>query len=142
MKTISAKKAEVARKWFIVDADGKVLGRMASEIASLLRGKHKPIYTPHVDTGDFVVVVNAGKVQLTGRKNEEKMYYRHTGWQGHLNEMNAATVRARKPELMVKHAVKGMLPRGNLGRAMLKKLKIYSTAEHPHEAQKPEALRS
>ena len=140
MKTVSAKKGEVARKWFIVDADGKVLGRMASRIATILRGKNKVEYTPHVDTGDFVVVVNAAKVRLTGSKEDDKMYYKHTGWQGHLNEMPASELRARHPERMVQVAVKGMLPRGTLGRAMLKKLKIYPTGEHPHAAQKPETL--
>ena len=140
MKTVSAKKNEVERKWFMIDADGKVLGRMASRIASVLRGKHKAVYTPHVDTGDFVVVVNASKVRLTGNKGHDKMYYHHTGWQGHLNEMTADELRAHKPEQIIEKAVKGMLPRGNLGRAMLKKLKVYATAEHPHTAQTPETL--
>ena len=140
MKTVSAKKENVEHRWFIMDADGKVLGRMASRIATVLRGKHKAIYTPHVDTGDFVVVVNANKVRLTGKKESDKMYYHHTGWQGHLNEMPACAVRESDPERLVHDAVKGMLPRGNLGRAMLKKLKIYATAEHPHAAQKPETL--
>jgi len=140
MKTISAKKNEVPRQWFIMDADGVVLGRMASKIASVLRGKTKVIYTPHIDTGDFVVVVNAAKVHLTGNKGAKKIYYKHTGYQGHLNEVTADEMRAKKPEKMVELAVKGMLPRGNLGRAMLKKLKVYATAEHPHSAQKPVAL--
>jgi large subunit ribosomal protein L13 len=140
MKTVSAKKSEVQRKWFLVDANDVVLGRMASRIASVLRGKHKVMYTPHVDTGDFVIVVNAEKVKLTGNKEEDKVYYRHTGWQGHLKEATAARMREKHPEEIVEIAVKGMLPRGNLGRAMLKKLKVYRTAEHPHSAQKPEVL--
>jgi len=140
MKTVSAKKNEVARKWFVVDASGVVLGRMASKIASILRGKNKVEYTPHVDTGDFVIVINAEKVKLTGNKEEDKIYYRHTGWQGHLKEAPASRMRERHPEQIVELAVKGMLPRGNLGRAMLKKLKVYRAAEHPHSAQKPEAL--
>jgi large subunit ribosomal protein L13 len=140
MRTISAKKEEVERKWFIMDADGVVLGRMATRIASVLRGKHKVTYTPHVDTGDFIVVVNASKVRLTGSKGQDKMYYDHTGYQGHLESMNANELRAHKPEKIIELAVKGMLPRGNLGRAMLKKLKVYATAEHPHAAQKPETL--
>ena len=140
MKTVSAKKNEVARKWYVVDANGVVLGRMASKIASILRGKNKVEYTPHVDTGDFVIVINAEKVKLTGNKEEDKIYYRHTGWQGHLKEAPASRMRERHPEQIVELAVKGMLPRGNLGRAMLKKLKVYRAAEHPHSAQKPEAL--
>jgi large subunit ribosomal protein L13 len=140
MKTVSAKKNEVQRKWFIVDANDVVLGRMASRVASVLRGKHKVEYTPHVDTGDFVIVVNAEKVKLTGNKEDDKIYYRHTGWQGHLKEATAGRMRERHPEEIVELAVKGMLPRGNLGRAMLKKLKVYRTAEHPHSAQKPEVL--
>ncbi len=140
MKTVSAKKNEVERKWFIVDAEEKVLGRLASQVASVLRGKHKVIFTPHVDTGDFVVVVNAEKIRLTGSKEEQKYYYHHTGWQGHLNAESAAEKRAKKPEDIIKIAVKGMLPRGNLGRAMLKKLKVYAGGEHPHAAQKPDVL--
>ena len=140
MKTISAKKHEVVRKWYLVDADGKVLGRMASKIASILRGKHKVAYTPHVDTGDFVVVVNTERVKLTGKKEEAKVYYHHTGWQGHLKSAPAARMRERHPERIIEIAVKGMLPRGNLGRAMLKKLKVYRAGEHPHAAQKPETL--
>jgi large subunit ribosomal protein L13 len=140
MKTVSAKKNEVLRKWFVVDANGVVLGRMASKIASILRGKNKVEYTPHVDTGDFVIVINAEKVKLTGNKEEAKIYYRHTGWQGHLKEAPASRMREKHPEQIVELAVKGMLPRGNLGRAMLKKLKVYKGAEHGHSAQKPEAL--
>ncbi len=140
MKTVSAKKNEVSRKWFLVDANGVVLGRMASKIASILRGKNKVEYTPHVDTGDFVIVINAEKVKLTGNKEEDKIYYRHTGWQGHLKEAPASRMREKHPEQIVELAVKGMLPRGNLGRAMLKKLKVYRAAEHPHSAQKPETL--
>ncbi|MBN1962941.1 MAG: 50S ribosomal protein L13 [Deltaproteobacteria bacterium] len=140
MKTVSAKKNEVKRKWFVVDADGKVLGRMATKIASVLRGKHKVEYTPHTDTGDFVIVVNASKVKLTGNKENDKMYYHHTGWQGHLNSASASTVRAKHPERIIEAAVKGMLPRGTLGRAMLKKLKVYGEGEHPHKAQLPEVM--
>jgi large subunit ribosomal protein L13 len=140
MKTAMAKKEDVARKWFIVDAKGKVLGRMASSIASVLRGKHKTDYTPHVDTGDFVIVINAGEVRLTGNKLEDKKYYHHTGWQGHIEDETAAELRARKPEQMVTLAVKGMLPTTTLGRHMLKKLKVYSGSEHPHAAQQPQPL--
>jgi large subunit ribosomal protein L13 len=140
MKTTSAKKEDVARKWFIVDAEGKVLGRMASKVATILRGKHKTDYTPHVDTGDFVVVINAGKVKLTGKKLADKLYYHHTGWQGHIESENAETLLARKPERVVEIAVKGMLPTTTLGRYMLKKLKVYPGAEHPHAAQRPEPL--
>ncbi len=140
MKTAMANKETVEPKWFVVDADGKVLGRMASKVATVLRGKHKASYTPHVDTGDFVVVINAGKVRLTGNKLEDKKYYRHTGWQGHLEEETAGGLRARKPEEMIKIAVKGMLPTTTLGRHMLKKLKVYAGSDHPHAAQRPEPL--
>lgn len=141
MKTVSIKTSDVTRKWFVVDANDVVLGRMASKIANVLRGKHKVQYTPHVDTGDFVVVVNAEKVKLTGAKLNDKKYYRHTGWQGHINDESAASLRSRKPEELVRLAVKGMLPTGNLGRHMLKKLKVYRTGEHPHTAQVPEAMK-
>jgi large subunit ribosomal protein L13 len=140
MKTLSAKKEEVARRWYVVDAKGLVLGRLATRIASVLRGKHKPTFTPHVDTGDFVIVINADKVKLTGKKEEEKMYYDHTGWAGGIVERNAAKVREREPTAMIERAVGGMIPRGNLGKAVLSKLRVYASAEHPHAAQKPEPL--
>ncbi len=140
MKTVSAKKEEVARKWYIVDAKDQVLGRMATRIAAVLRGKHKTIYTPHVDTGDFVIVINADKVKLTGNKEQDKMYYDHTGWAGGIVERNAAKLREREPTEMVTRAVEGMIPRGNLGNAICTKLKVYASSEHPHAAQKPEPL--
>jgi len=140
MQTRSAKKEEVERRWYVVDASEKVLGRMSTRIAMVLRGKHKPIYTPHVDTGDFVVVVNADKVRLTGNKEEDKMYRHHTGWVGGLVSLPTHIVREQKPTRIIEDAVKGMLPRGPLGRAMLRKLKVYAGTEHPHAAQKPEEL--
>ncbi len=140
MKTVSAKKEEVARKWYIVDAKDQVLGRMATRIATVLRGKHKPIYTPHTDTGDFVIVINADKVKLTGNKEDDKMYYDHTGWAGGIVERNAAKLREREPTAMVERAVAGMIPRGNLGNAVIGKLRVYAAGEHPHAAQKPEPL--
>ncbi|MBI5510810.1 MAG: 50S ribosomal protein L13 [Deltaproteobacteria bacterium] len=140
MRTKSAKKHEVVRQWFIVDAKDKVLGRLATRVATVLCGKHKTCYTPHTDTGDFVIVVNAQKVKVTGRKETDKMYYTHSGWQGHIFDQNLEEVRARKPERIVELAIKGMLPKGNLGRAMYAKLKVYAGADHPHTAQKPEAL--
>ncbi|HET9700571.1 MAG TPA: 50S ribosomal protein L13 [Burkholderiales bacterium] len=140
MKTISAKPLEVQRDWYVVDAQGKVLGRLASEIARRLRGKHKAIYTPHVDTGDFVVVVNAEKVRVTGRKATDKMYYRHTQFAGGLKTDSFEKLQARRPGRVLELAVKGMLPRGPLGYAMIKKLKVYAGAEHPHSAQQPRAL--
>lgn len=140
MKTISAKPLEVQRDWYVVDAQGKVLGRLASEIARRLRGKHKVIYTPHVDTGDFVVVVNADKVRVTGRKATDKMYYRHTQFAGGLKSDSFEKLQARRPGRAIELAVKGMLPRGPLGYAMIKKLKVYAGAEHPHSAQQPRAL--
>ncbi len=140
MKTFSAKPAEVERDWFLVDASGKTLGRLASEIARRLRGKHKPEYTPHVDTGDYIVVVNADKVQVTGRKTTDKIYYRHTGYVGNLKSVTFEKLRAEHPERVLQLAVKGMLPKNPLGRAMIKKLKIYAGNEHRHEAQQPRAL--
>ena len=140
MKTQSAKLEDVERKWFVVDAEGQVLGRLASNIASILRGKHKPIFTPHVDTGDFVVVINAEKVKLTGRKETDKLYQHHTGWIGGLVTQTAAEIRKKAPEDLVKKAVKGMIPRGPLGRQVFTKLKVYAGGEHPHSAQKPETL--
>ncbi|MDD5724250.1 MAG: 50S ribosomal protein L13 [Syntrophales bacterium] len=135
MKTYSAKKEDVARDWYLVDADGKVLGRLAVEIARRLRGKHKPVYTPHIDTGDFIVVVNAEKVSLTGNKLTDKTYYHHSGYPGGLKSTTADKLLAEKPEEVLRGAVKGMLPKNSLGRQMLKKLKVYKGDKHPHEAQ-------
>jgi large subunit ribosomal protein L13 len=140
MKTYSAKAGEVKHGWFVVDAQGKVLGRLASQIAIRLRGKHKPEYTPHIDTGDFVVVVNAAKLRVTGNKELGKKYYRHTGFPGGIRESNLAKVRATHPRRLLQRAVKGMLPKGPLGYAMLRKLKVYADGTHPHTAQQPQAL--
>lgn len=140
MKTQFAKKGEVERKWLLVDAEGQVLGRLASQIAARLRGKHKPVFTPHVDTGDFVVVVNADKVRFTGRKLDQKVYYRHSNYPGGLKSETLKERLEKKPEEVVRDAVWGMLPKNRLGRTLIKKLKVYSGAEHPHEAQKPEPL--
>ena len=142
MKTYSAKKEDVVRKWVLVDADGKILGRLASEVASLLRGKHKPIFTPHVDTGDHVVVVNAEKIRLTGRKLVQKVYYHYTGYPGGLRSTTAGKLLSEKPERIIQKAVRGMLPKNKLGHAMLKKLKVYRGPQHPHQAQKPEAVQA
>jgi large subunit ribosomal protein L13 len=135
-----AKPNEVNRKWYIVDAEGKTLGRLATSIATILKGKHKPEYTPHVDTGDYVIVVNCEKVCLTGKKLDNKMYYRHTGYPGGLKSMDYRTLLEKKPEMAIFKAVKGMLPHNKLGRKMIKKLKVYKGSEHPHAAQKPEPL--
>jgi large subunit ribosomal protein L13 len=132
-----AKPHEVERKWYVVDAKGKTLGRLASEVATILRGKHKPTYTPHVDTGDFVIVINASQVELTGKKLQKKIYYRHSGYPGGLKAISAGDLRATKPERMIELAVKGMLPKTKLGRAQFKKLKVYAGPEHPHQAQQP-----
>ncbi len=140
MSTQVAKKAEVTRKWFVVDLKGKVLGRTATEIARVLRGKHKVIYTPSVDTGDFVIVLNADKLKLTGNKMADKQYYHHTGYPGGIRSINAAKLLEKKPEELVKKAVRGMLPKNTLGREMLKKLKVYAGSEHPHAAQQPKEL--
>ena len=140
MKSFIAKPAEVERKWYVVDADGKTLGRLASEVASVLRGKNKPTYTPHVDCGDYVIVINAEKVAVTGKKRNEKIYKKHTGYPGGLREITFDKLQQKKPEEIIRHAVKGMLPDGALGRQMFKKLKVYAGAEHPHTAQKPEIL--
>ena len=140
MKTFSAKPAEVERDWYIIDATGKTLGRMASEIAHRLRGKHKPEYTPHVDTGDYVVVVNAEKVAVTGKKATDKIYHSHTGYPGGLKSISFEKLIEKAPERTIQSAVKGMLPRNPLGRAMFKKLKVYAGNEHPHTAQQPKAL--
>lgn len=140
MSTQVAKQSDIQRNWFVVDMEDKVLGRVATEIARVLRGKHKPIFTPSVDTGDFVVVVNASKVKLTGNKLADKMYHRHTGHPGGLKSINAEKLLASKPEELIKKAVKGMLPKNKLGRQMFKKLKVYGGAEHPHDAQAPKNL--
>jgi large subunit ribosomal protein L13 len=140
MKTYQAKKEELEYKWYLVNADGKVLGRLATELAKILKGKNKPTYTPHVDTGDFVIVVNAGKVTLTGKKMKDKIYYHHTGYPGGIKEMNAEKLLAKKPTEMIRMAVRGMLPKNSLGRQMLRKLKIYGGPNHPHDAQKPISL--
>jgi large subunit ribosomal protein L13 len=139
MKTLMAKKGRVEQKWHLVDASGKPLGRLASRVAILLRGKHKPIFTPHVDTGDFVVVVNAEKVSLTGKKWRDKLYIHHSGYPGGLKSISAGKMREKKPERLVTMAVQGMLPKNKLGRKMIKKLKVYSQEAHPHQAQQPEA---
>lgn len=140
MKTYSAKPSEVRREWLVIDATDKVLGRLASDIAHRLRGKHKPEYTPHVDTGDHIVVVNAEKVQVTGRKTTDKVYYRHTGYPGGIKEQTFAELRDTHPERIIETAVKGMLPRNPLGRAMFKKLHVYAGPEHKHQAQQPKPL--
>lgn len=140
MKTFIANKDNVEREWYLVDADGKILGRLASEIASRLRGKHKPVYTPHADAGDFIVVVNAEKISLTGKKLSDKNYYHHTGYPGGIKSITAEKLLKAKPEELLRTAVKGMLPKNTLGRAMLKKLKIYKGSVHPHDAQEPKVL--
>ena len=140
MKTYVAKEQEISKKWYLVDAKDRVLGRLATQIAMRLRGKHKPIFTPHADTGDFIVVINANKVTLTGRKWDKKIYYRHTGYIGGLKEITAKKLLEKKPEDILRFAVRGMLPKNSLGRRQMKKLKIYSGSEHPHEAQQLEKL--
>jgi large subunit ribosomal protein L13 len=138
--TVSVPSEAIERRWHVVDAGGKVLGRLASQIAHVLRGKHKPVYSPHVDAGDFVIVINAASVRLTGRKLEGKVYYRHTGYPGSVRETTAGEMLQKHPERVIEKAVRGMLPKNALGRRMLRKLKVYSDADHPHTAQKPEAL--
>jgi large subunit ribosomal protein L13 len=140
VKTYSAKAAEVQREWHLIDASGKSLGRLASEIASRLRGKHKPIFTPHVDTGDYIVVVNAAHMRITGRKMDDKLYHRHSGYIGNMRTMTLGDMMKKSPEQVLKLAVKGMLPRNPLGRAMAQKLKIFAGPEHPHQAQQPTPL--
>ena len=137
-KTLSAKPAEVERAWHVIDAENQVVGRLASRVASLLRGKHKPNYTPHVDMGDFVVVVNADKVRFTGGKEDDKQYFSHSGYPGGVKTITPRKVRAKKPTFIVENAVRGMLPRTKLGRQMFKKLKVYAGPDHPHEAQQPQ----
>ena len=138
MKSYIAKPADIDHKWYVIDAEDKTLGKVAAEIAMILRGKKKPIYTPHVDCGDYVVVVNAEKVAVTGKKEKQKIYKGHSGYPGGLKETTLAELRAKKPEEIIRHAVKGMMPKGKLGRQMFKKLKVYAGPEHPHAAQNPE----
>lgn len=140
MSTFIARKDEAERNWVLVDAKDQVLGRLAADVASILRGKTKPTYTPFIDVGDFVVIVNAEKVRLTGRKMEQKMYYRHSGYMGGLKERTARQVMEKRPEEIIRHAVKGMLPKNSLGRSMFKKLKVYVGENHPHEAQQPQTI--
>ncbi len=142
MKTYLAKKSEITADWYCVDASGQVLGRLAAQVSRLLMGKHKPIYTPHLDTGDHVVVINADKVMFSGKKREQKVYYRHTGYPGGLKSITAKKLMQQKPEAAVRLAVRGMLPKNTLGRQMFKKLKVYAGANHPHQAQQPIALES
>ena len=140
MRTFSAKPGEIERKWFVVDASGQVLGRLASQVAQVLRGKHRPTFTPHVDTGDFVVVINADKIKLTGEKMTQKLYHRWSGIPGGFKSEAARLVMAKKPDFIIRKAVWGMLPKNVLGRQLITKLKVYAGAEHPHAAQKPETL--
>lgn len=138
--TYMAKPNEIERKWYVVDASGQTLGRLASQVAAILRGKHKPTYTPHVDTGDHVIIINADKIALTGNKWEDKKYYRHSGYPGGLKVRTAREMREKHPERMLELAIRGMLPKGSLGRKMFKKLHVYAGSEHPHQAQQPEVL--
>ena len=140
MKTFSAKSETVKRDWYVVDASGKTLGRLASEVARRLRGKHKPEYTPHVDTGDYIVVINASNIHVSGNKEQQKTYYHHTGYPGGIKSISLGKLRDKAPERIIEKAVKGMLPKNPLGRAMYRKLKVYSGSEHPHQAQQPLAL--
>ena len=140
MKTFMASPATIDRKWYVVDAEGCTLGRLASEVASVLRGKNKPVFTPHVDTGDYVIVINAEKIKVTGKKLDQKIYYSHSDYVGGMKETTLREMMNKKPEKVIELAVKGMLPKGPLGRQMIKKLHVYAGAEHGHEAQKPEVL--
>ena len=140
-KTFSAKKEGVKRDWLLVNASGETLGRLATKVAMILRGKHKPIYTPHVDTGDFVVIINAEKINLTGKKMENKRYYHHTGYPGGIKSITVKDLLKKEPQSVIKFAVKGMLPKNPLGRMMIKKLKVYSGEEHPHQAQNPKQIK-
>ncbi len=140
MGTFSAKAEEVRRDWFLIDADGKTLGRLATEVASRLRGKHKPIYTPHVDTGDYIVIINAEKIKVTGNKAKNKVYYKHTGYIGNLKSITFEKLIKKAPERVIEMAVKGMLPKNKLGSAMYKKMKVYAGPEHNHQAQQPQLL--
>ena len=135
MKTYSTKASDILRKWHVIDATGEILGRLATKVAILLRGKHNPLYAPHLDTGDFVIVVNAAKIRVTGKKAEQKIYYRHSGYPGGLKSTSLAELRQKHPTRVIEHAVKGMLPHNRLGSAMLKKLKVYAGPDHPHQAQ-------
>jgi large subunit ribosomal protein L13 len=140
MHTVSIRKEDVVHKWYVVDAENQVVGRLASEVAKILRGKHKPLYTPHVDTGDYVIIINADKVVFTGNKWAQKLYRWHTGYTGGYREVTAEKMRQRRPERIVEHAIRGMLPKTKLGRAMFRKLKVYAADTHPHTAQQPEPL--
>ena len=140
MKTMSAKTVPEKRSWYVVDATDKILGRLASQVASRLRGKHQPIFTPHADTGDFIIVINAEKVRLTGRKWQQKTYYRHSGYMGGIKSITAKKLREKRPEDLVRYAVWGMLPKNRLGRKLYKKLKVYAGPNHPHESQQPQPL--
>ena len=140
MTTVSMRDQDVERSWWVIDAENQTLGRLATEIARRLRGKHKPEYTPHVDTGDYIIVINAEKVRVTGNKENDKLYWRHSGYPGGIRKTNVATMRETHPERIIEKAVKGMLPRNPLGRAMYRKLKVYAGAEHPHAAQQPNTL--
>ena len=139
-KTFSAKEKDIEKKWYLIDASGKTLGRLSTEIAKILRGKNKPIFTPHVDCGDFVIVINAEKIEVTGKKLDQKMYYRHSGYVGNLKVTNLGKLIKNSPDFIIRKAVKGMLPHNTLGKKMLRKLKVYSGNTHPHKAQKPELL--
>ena len=140
MKTFTLTPRDIDRKWYVIDVKDRVLGRVATEIANRLRGKHKPEFSPHMDNGDFIIVVNCEKIKVTGKKLEDKKYYRHSGWVGNLKETSLAVMLEKHPERVITHAVRGMLPGNKLGRAMLKKLKVYAGPDHPHEAQKPQPL--
>lgn len=141
MKTYAAKAGDIQRKWYVADADGKTLGRFASEVARILRGKHKPMYSPHLDTGDHVIVVNAAKILVTGRKSQQKRYYHHSGYPGGLKTVSYGKLMEKRPERILEHAIKGMLPHNSLGRQMLRKLRVYAGPDHVHESQKPEVVR-
>lgn len=141
MKTYNVRASEIQKEWWVVDAADQTLGRLASEIARILRGKHKPTFTPHLDTGDFVVVINADKISVTGNKETQKIYRRHSGYPGGMKESNLADVRTKHPDRIIRNAVKGMIPHTSLGRAQMKKLKIYAGSEHPHEAQQPKEFK-
>lgn len=140
MKTFSLKQSEIDRKWYVVDARNQILGRLSSQIANILRGKNKPEFSPHMDNGDYIIVINCEKIKVTGKKLQDKVYYRHSGWVGGLKSVTLEQLLAKHPTRVITHAVKGMLPKNRLGRAMLKKLKVYVGPEHPHMAQKPQLL--
>lgn len=140
MKTFTIRGTYNDQKWFVINAENQILGRMSSRIAAMLRGKHKPVFSPHLDVGDYIIVINADKIRVTGNKEDKKVYYRHTGYVGHLKTVTLKQMRAKKPEFIIHNAVRKMLPKNSLGRKMLKKLKIYAGASHPHTAQKPEVL--